>query len=592
MKHPNHRNSCLFPYFRLSRLQLLIALLLVILLLHSPSLWAEVTATTDRSVLSIDETVSLEIKSKNSSGEPDLSILEKDFQILGRSQSQNYSLINGKASRTHIWNVSLLPRKTGEITIPAINVGNEVTNPIHLVIKKQSTNPGLEGKDVFLKLVLSDNEKRFVQQQIIVKIQLFHRVRFVNASLSDLQVENTVVEKLGDDKSYSKTISNHRYNVIERIYAIFPQQSGPLDIPSISFSGNTEISQSFSLFSRPGRQIISRTEPVTLDILAIPESYTGKNWLPAEDLQLESEILEDINEIKAGEAITRHIVVRATGLLGSQLPANTIASSNKLKTYPDKEKLGIQYINGNVIGIRRDAIAIIPLKEGPFTLPEIKIDWWNTKTNQQESTILPARTLFSQRNADLASTAADKQEAETKTQDTRNLADTDKTPKTVTESIIYKEIPVSKNPWFWISMALMTLWLVTLALFLTSRDKQPTAHKPSKPDVNSHEKYLQSVYDACLNHDANKTTRALIQWARYYFQQPMLTGVSQIIDLVNNDVFIDAINNLEKSQYSANKQNWNGDSLKSAIQAFIEQENNQNAQRKNNNQPFAPLNLS
>jgi len=279
-----------------------IILCLLALLLPLSEARAQVTATTGRTVLSIDETILLQITAKNNSGEPDLSVLEKDFKILNQSQSQNYSLINGKASRTHTWAISLLAKRTGEISIPAIKVDNEKSKAIHLIIRKPSATPGVDGKEAFLKISISDGsqDEFYVQQQIFVKIQLFHRIRFTNATLSELELNNTVIEKLGDDNSYSKIISKHRYNVIERIYAIYPQQSGELLIPAILFNGNAEVGQSFSLFSRPGRQIVSRTKPVKLNILPIPDQYSGNNWLPAEALNIESEIIEDA-EVKAHE---------------------------------------------------------------------------------------------------------------------------------------------------------------------------------------------------------------------------------------------------------------------------------------------------
>jgi hypothetical protein len=86
-------------------------LFILILLFQTSSLWAEVTASTGRTVLNIDETLVLEIKSENGSGEPDLSALEENFQILAKSQSQNYSMINGNTSRTHQWNITLLAKK-------------------------------------------------------------------------------------------------------------------------------------------------------------------------------------------------------------------------------------------------------------------------------------------------------------------------------------------------------------------------------------------------------------------------------------------------------------------------------------------------
>ena len=182
----------------------------------SAPLWADVRATTDRTVVGIDETITLNIQSKNGSGSPDLDVLKKDFQIMGQSQSQNYSFINGHASSTKTWTITLLPRSTGELTIPAIKVGNEQTKPIPLVIQKQSTTPALDGQGVFLKLHLSAEDSIYVQQQILLTVQLYHRIRLANATLTDLELNNAVIEKLGNDSNYTKVIGKNRYNVIER----------------------------------------------------------------------------------------------------------------------------------------------------------------------------------------------------------------------------------------------------------------------------------------------------------------------------------------------------------------------------------------
>ncbi len=621
-------------------------MLCLLLLLNTGTVIAEVTASTGRTVLSIDETLVLEIKSENNSGDPDLTELEDNFQIMGRSQSQNFSLINGHASRTHSWNITLLPKKTGEITIPAIKIGSETTRPIHLVIKKQSNTPAIDGKEVFLKIVITGNsiampedssvlnsapssasseslqqhKQFYVQQQIMVTVQLFHRIRFSNAALTDLELTNTVVEKLGNDVKYNKIISKHRYNIIERRYALYPQQSGKLTIPALTFSGNAEISQNFSLFSRPGRQIISRTKPITLNILPIPESYTGKNWLPAENLEIESEIIEDTHSITAGEAITRSIIVRAKGLLSSQLPVTSVASSNTIKAYPDKEKLSNQLIDGKVVGIRHDTVAIIPLKSGRFTLPEIKIDWWNTKTNQQETTRLPAQSLLALPNNELAANDQNSQsgtlfeakgseakDSEVKASEEKNAVSQQKTAQSdqqvskTNEKIVYKEISITKNIWFWISIVLFILWMITLALFFVAySNNKKIAKKTSSDSLNKsnknsshnkhHNNYLQSVYDACLDNNAHKASQALIQWAKHYFKQPTLSGLSAIIQLINDEQLSNAINNLESSQYSQDKQSWDGKALISALTHCVEQNKTHEQSKRKKPQAFSSLN--
>ncbi|MCU7818715.1 MAG: BatD family protein [gamma proteobacterium symbiont of Lucinoma myriamae] len=560
--------------------------LFLFFLLHTNTILAAVTATTGRTVLSIDETIQLVIKSDSSSEDPDLSVLEDHFQILGRSQSQNYSLINGNASRTHTWNTTLLPKKTGELTIPVIKVGNESTQPIHLVIKKQSSNPGVDGKNVYLTIEFAGNieesdtqDKSFyVQQQIMITVQLFHRIRFSNATLSDLEIENTVVEKIGNDANYSKNIGKNRYNIIERRYAVYPQQSGSLTIPSLTFTGNAEISQSYSLFSRPGRQIISRTKPFTLDILAIPDNYTGKDWLPAESLEIESEILEDTNSIIVGEAITRHIIVRAKGLLGSQLPVTSVSSSKIIKAYPDKEKLNNQLVNGKVIGVRRDTIAIIPLKAGSFTLPEIKINWWNTKSNQQETSRLAARTLLAQ-------------------PDSEQLIQIE-TNKPIHQS---QEAALTKNLWFWVSIALLIVWLMTLALLIVASAKNKHPQKDLTVDEKSPlndleiKKHLHQLYEDCQNNDAYNTSESLVQWAQLYFNQPMISGLLPVIELIgnnsNNDTLISEIYNLESCQYSQEKKTWLGNNLSSELKKYLQQDNVEKEAEKNKApQVFSTLN--
>lgn len=570
---------------------LILGLLLISFLCSAP-VWAEVKATTDRTVISIDETITLNIQSKNGSGSPDLDVLKKDFQILGQSQSQNYSFINGHASSTQTWSITLLPKTTGELTIPAIKVGNETTKPVPLVIQKQSTTPALDGKEVFLKMDLSTEDSVYVQQQILLKVQLFHRIRLSNATLTELELENTVIEKLGSDRNYSKVIGKYRYNVIERQYAIYPQQSGLLTIPPLTFSGNKEMGQNFSLFSRPGHQLISRTEPVTIKVLPIPENYSGKYWLPAESIVLEAEILEDPNNFKAGEAITRHIIIRATGLLGSQLPAITMSPNADYKTYPDKEKLNNQLVNGKVIGSRKDTIAIIPLRAGEFTLPEIKISWWNTNSNRQETTVLPARTLKALPNADMQTIPPVKpavSKPAIKADNSPAEKNTQPEVKTITKTL-YQEPEFTSNKWFWISMLLLLMWLVTLILFIRARRTKPanTTHFPA-PQKESHTAYLQRVYTACQDNNPDAAQQALVQWAKVYFNAPLLAGLSDIIALTDEQTLIQAITTLEASKYSSHKQSWDGSKLEQALQEFIAQQKQQENGGKQK-QAFVELN--
>ena len=336
---------------------------------------------------------------------------------------------------------------------------------------------------------------------------------------------------------------------------------------------------------------MSRTDPVKLNILPIPQEYTGKNWLPAENLVIEAEILEDPASIKTGEAITRHVVVRATGLLGSQLPALNIPSSTSIKTYPDKESLNSQLLNDKVVGSRRDTIAIIPLKEGSFILPEIKIDWWNLKTQQQETAILKEQILIALKNLEIQSETVNTMPAE--------VIDNEKQPETFKETIekiVYKDIKLTKNIWFWISMALLFIWIITLILLIISTSKNNSARKKSVKHNNSkvkneeHAQLLESLQVYCQNNDAHSASDALVYWAQFYFNKPSLAGLSQIIELIEDNDLINEINTLESSQYSADKKIWSGSNLSLAIIHFIKQDRQKKKSLKDRQQGFTPLN--
>lgn len=564
-------------------------LIFCLLLLTSNTLLAEVTAKTNRTVLSIDETLMMKIvQTDGSSGEPDLSVLRKNFQILSQSQSQNFSFINGRSSSSHTWDLTLLANDTGEIMIPAIPVGNESTQPIQLLVKKPSATPAIDGKEIFIEVSITPDKQVYVQQQVLMIVSLYNRVRFTNASLTEPEIENAVIERIGDESNYQKVIGQNSYNVIERRYAIYPQQSGTMEIPGILFTGNIKLQQSgFSLFSRTGRRVISRTESISLEVLPIPGSYTGKHWLPAKHISIESDILEEEQSIIAGEALTRHIVVSAVGLIGSQLPAINLASSADYKSYPDKELVSSQLIGDEIVGTRQDNMAIIPVHSGQITLPEIKIDWWNTDTQQQESTLLPATTLSVAKNAampELAQSTAPRQKKIKQSVESKPAAENKPVQQKLTRTA-----GIFQNIWFWISMSLLIIWFTTLGILLAKRNnsrRKTIIQQQSTTDIQQIHKQLKQ---SCSENDPLKTTRLMTRWFRLYFNDASISGLAQVLELIDDQALILEINQLEQSQYAAVHQAWSGKSLCQVLDSYIQQHTIEK-DRLDHQQTLVPLN--
>lgn len=75
------------------------------------------------------------IASDESTPTPDLSVLEPDFQVLDRRTERRASVTNGRRREELRLRLMLLPRRGGELELPAIPVGSERTGPLRLVVK-------------------------------------------------------------------------------------------------------------------------------------------------------------------------------------------------------------------------------------------------------------------------------------------------------------------------------------------------------------------------------------------------------------------------------------------------------------------------
>ena len=169
---------------------------------------------------------------------PDFSALDTDFDVLGTSQSTSVSIINGRMQRSARWLVDLMPKREGVFTIPAIQIGNERSNPLTLTVKPSAAAAGEPAGEIFLEVEV-DTQTPYVQQQAVLTIRLYRSVQMGNASLTEPNVTggDVIVERLGDDAGYETQRGGTRYAVVERRYALFAQNSGPAVIEPLLFEG-------------------------------------------------------------------------------------------------------------------------------------------------------------------------------------------------------------------------------------------------------------------------------------------------------------------------------------------------------------------
>ena len=89
---------------------------------------ADVRTNLSQTELSQGQAVQLRLDASGSAlAMPDLSVLEDDFQIANRNLRQQSSTVNGRRSQRITLTLTLIPLRSGELRIPAIRFGNEVS---------------------------------------------------------------------------------------------------------------------------------------------------------------------------------------------------------------------------------------------------------------------------------------------------------------------------------------------------------------------------------------------------------------------------------------------------------------------------------
>ena len=319
-----------FPIFKL--------LALFWLLAASNPASAKLTQSIDRTDISAGETFVLDIQMDSDIDvQPDLSLIPSSFTIVSNSQYQHTQITNGRRSTVKGWKVKLKTLKTGKVTIPAITVGNESTKPIELTIKDSSDRMDLNGqsKAIFLEAEV-DQKDAYVQQQVIFTISLYRSVNTHYASLTEPTAENSIVEKLGDDIQFEKTIDNRRYIVTKRKYAIFPQQSGNLVISPVNFNAdvNDNSQRRRSVFLNSTRPVSITTKAINLNVKPKPASASNP-WLPAQNVTFWSDQwtsdtanANTLLQLKVGEPVDLdHRLMSVQGQSESQLPEITLPNN-------------------------------------------------------------------------------------------------------------------------------------------------------------------------------------------------------------------------------------------------------------------------
>lgn len=533
------------------RRALLLSISLITFILPTAFAASSLTASVDKNPAMFGEVITLQLQldEKVDAGALDYSALNEDFRVTGPSVSQSMQIVNGQASQSTSWILSLFPKKTGDLTIPAFTVAGQRSEPIVLQVQPASQQ-SQQGAELFLQNSFS-RDQAYVQQVLYYDVKIYFKGELQSGSLTQPELAGAEINQLGKDKDGTEIVNGERYQTITRRYSVIPQKSGELTLTAPGFTGemiDRSINQ-YDYFARTKR-VGAQGENLTLTVKPAPAQSTP--WLPAELVTITEEWSTPVDQLVQGEPVTRTITLTAVDLADHQLPDLSIPGSDGVKIYPEQPQSRKVERNGRLIAQKVVSMALIADKAGSLTLPPVQIAWWNTNTDQAAVAELPAVTLqIAPGNAPVSAPVL---------------------PTATTN----EQVAQAPAGWFapqwqfnYLSLVLLVGWLASIMALIGARIWAARAGETTQTiTMESTLRFNPRKFSqACQDNDAAAAKAQLMRWACQVIN-PEIQSLSELAMQVRDPALQAQIRLLSFDGYQPVGQRWQGQPLFTAWQGY------------------------
>ena len=509
---------------------------------------ANLKATVDRGRVAMGDSLRLTITTDGEAdlGDLDLGELQRDFDLLQRSTSSNMTIANGQRSHVRQLLLDIAPRRQGSLMIPPFRLGGETTRPISVVVDPAPA-AGDPNQTVQFTAEL-DRESVYVQGQLILTLRLQFAIPLESPGITELRLDNAFVKQLGQN-SYNRNAAGRAWKVHEIRYAIFPEQSGQLSIPAQTFTAR-EGGPRRSLFNPGTGRRLQRSSPeLTVEVLPRPSDWPSTTWLPARELRLEEQWSVPPENLRAGESATRTVRLIGEGLQGAQLPPVLFPSTEGLKYYPDQPVIEDRESRGGLTGLRQDSAALVPTRAGLWTIPELRIPWWDTETEAIRYAVLPARDIE-------VAVAPGELSGNPPVPITSQAAPA---PDLTGEPLAI--VTRDAGPWPMIAALAGLGWLLTLAWALHMRKRGPLSQPDTTRENKSEPRLFKQLIAACTTGNARHARRDLVAWCAARYPDRNVHSLEQVQALFADPELDTQLTALDATLYGPQTGDWEGTEL-------------------------------
>ncbi|MEC8945993.1 MAG: BatD family protein [Candidatus Neomarinimicrobiota bacterium] len=374
--------------------------LLSFLLFFSFLLCQNIETIVSNKNVSLNESLDFIIKLEDIDTNPEVNfvpMLDYFSIISGPNIGSEYKFINGKKSSSRSISWRIIPKKTGEIKIPnlEVKVGKKIylTEDITINVSEEISNAS--SNDMFLKVELSTSNVK-IGEQITIRYIFFTRIASRVIETEFPEFEGFWVEKLYDpsgtqidpDSWNDVVIDNYKYKSL-KLYevALFPLSDGVFDLEPMIMKVETKEKDPsfkrlfwddpfFDTFSQKTKARILVSDKQTIKVENLknqPDNFTGAVGAFEVNSSLSS------LDVENGTPVTFYLELVGEGNLDNigrpeiDFPDNFDIFEGEIK----KDRNISDRVSGSIIW----EYNLIPRKSGNYTIKSVEFPFFDTGIN-------------------------------------------------------------------------------------------------------------------------------------------------------------------------------------------------------------------
>lgn len=352
----------------------------------------------------------------------------KEFEVLmgpSRSTQSSTQIINGNVTSTSTitFTYILMAGKEGTYTIPGATIvadGNNYTsNSVEIKVlppdqsagagsgnsrnssRNQANSGKITDKELFMMATASKTNV-YEQEAILLTYKVYTQVNLteLRGDIPDLKGFHTQEVELPNQKTWTLEHYNGRnYNTtIWRQLVLFPQQTGKIEIPSVTFGGTVSqmvaSTDPFDAFFNGGNYVnITKnlvTPKLTINVKELPAGKPANFSGGVGEFTLSSTI--STQELKTNDAVTIKLVISGTGNM-KLINTPEVGFPQDFEIYDPKVDNKFNLTRNGLAGNKVIEYLAIPRHAGTYTIPPIEFSYFDLKSQSYKTLKTDAYTL-------------------------------------------------------------------------------------------------------------------------------------------------------------------------------------------------------